>query len=296
MSSLRNREHLVSRLYEVGRSYVGKTMLVGIATIAKAVAVACVSPQNKTPSTYPPQLEQGAYSVEKLTLENARRSSDTKFVQAYLDRLVGSGKVQLGDTPVVYDPDFSKELSYWEGLLSQHPERRDDIRDYIGRTRDKRAEFNKFMEEYNKGTPKGGAAVMNISDLPGVTGATIFVHGLVPFFGRDDDVLWFLEHEKYHIPVESEHALAIPSQHQNPESLGEIQTMLGTNEFQEVKCYSHQFKESARFNLTPATFNNTLRGFRIHYDRLLKLVDNDARRVAVEQLHKEGYIINPHQL
>ncbi len=292
MFSLRDRKGLVGRLYDV----VGKGMLVGIATITAAVAVACASPQNRTPSTIPPQLEQGVYRTDELTLENARRSSDVRFVQAYVDRLVGSGKVQLGDTPVVYDPDFSKELSYWERLLSQHPERHDKIQSYVKDAKDKRSEFNKFMEEYKKGAPKGGAGFMSTSGLRGVPGTTIFVHGLAPFFGSDDDILWHLEHERCHIPRELLYALDIPTQHHNPESIRLMQAMLDTTEADEVNCYSHQFKESGRFNLTPSNFDAALVGFRMFYDRLLKLVDNDIERIVIEQLHEKGYIISPYQL
>lgn len=268
------------------RSCVMKTARKGVLVLAAGAAFGMVlfpaSLEMDMPAT-----QVADSSLEKLTIENAKkRWSDRHFVQSYLNKALGSEKIAL-NTEVVYDPDSREAIRFWENQLREHPYKKNFIERQMRRVWLLRAETERFRQEYESGKkPEGGFAFA--SSLKGIDGSMrIFVHYMPPFFMADDDILWYLEHERCHIEARPTYNLRVnyPAAYTEEQVRKVIEAALDEREVEESACYTHQFREENRFEVSAGAYNAAINGYSYFHGELKRQSKGtDLRSTVIREL------------
>lgn len=173
----------------------------------------------------------------ELTLENAKRSSDPEFIQAYLDKILATGKVTFQSTEVVYDPNSRKVIEFWEDQLVRYPEKEEFVRKQIEKEKSRQVEIERFRREIKSGSYTGYIPLANTA--VGVDLSTaVFVYE-IPFLAEtDDDVLWFLEHERCHAEVSKTYNINVTGEFDPEEVKKIIESTLSMYDVEEARYSS----------------------------------------------------------
>ncbi|MBI2543067.1 MAG: hypothetical protein HYW24_02695 [Candidatus Aenigmarchaeota archaeon] len=224
------------------------------------------------------------YKQAELTLENAKRSSDPEFVQAYLNNILYGDKTSLLYGQVVYDPGAMKSIEFWEDQLARHPEKEDFVKRRIEETR----QVIENLRIYH-GKGEGGLYVPHSSIVThmGLDGSkNVFVYEIPPFVDTDEDLRWMLDHESCHLNLSSN---LDPYNVLSPENEDTVE---------EALCFKYSVLRKGDFNVSQDVYNAVYRAYqRLIYDRLVKEARSpDPEGQFIRQLLDRGVFLNPYEL
>jgi hypothetical protein len=228
-------------------------------------------------------------------LNDVKMTEDNRLLQAYLDRILATGKVSFARTQVVADLDFAAVTEFWEYELSHSgadEKKAQRLRQGIQRQKLQ-------TEEYRRAVKSGTndySTVIAMVRVVGVDGSKIFVHQIPAFVSTDDDVLWLLEHERCHaeIPIPDD----VPASFGDPSSVhAALTTIFSATEFEEARCFSHQLRaaQTGTFHLGKQTYNEVLKSYRLIWG-VVPDKSGDERTERLVAYLKTEVLLNPYQI
>jgi hypothetical protein len=232
--------------------------------------------------------------VPSIELKNAKASGDVEVIQAYLDDILVSGKVQFNNTEVFYDPNFEIARNFYKAQAKKHPEREQQWEKIIKELEQEILEIERFREQYTPGNPYKGTVAAMHTHTGSDSEKVVTVYLLSPNSVTDDDILWELEHERCHAEVPNEYTLNLPPDFAVEPKLNEARELLSDSQIEEARCYTHQFS-SDKFTVSKRQYNAALGGFRHIYSGLPeRALNTEFEGVIIRELLKQ--FTNPYTL
>lgn len=300
----RNQNKQVGLYSTIKRNWgLGLVSLAAIAATATTVILA-TSPRRETnvvpqtPSTrvsygilptLPPATESrlvdGTYiNSEELTLENVKQTLfNRRFVQAYLNKILTSGKVPFRSTEVVYDPDGRITIEFLESQRFQFTEgskERELIAQAIQIVKSHLDEINKYLKKET--LPSNLNIAITYTNPPYSENKT-FLFQIPHVVVTDDDLLWILygawcQNEASvtaeNLVVPSSYAIYLPR-------------VLRVPDVKDAVCYDKQVRQvqNGTFRVSRGVVNGILGPYTKVYNGLLaKHNGNDLESAIVRQI------------